>query len=54
MSDRASTSEFDLHTDGGVNTPLGADLKAIREALEWAGVEYIDGDRPRARLGRRK
>jgi predicted transcriptional regulator len=32
--------------ESGLMTPRPANLKAIREALEKAGVEFIDGDRP--------
>jgi transcriptional regulator with XRE-family HTH domain len=37
----------------GANTPRQADLEAIQAALERAGVELIDGDRPGVRLGKR-
>jgi len=36
--------------EAGVSAPREADLKAIREALERAGVELIDGDQPAVRL----
>jgi len=37
----------------GANGPRQADLDAIRAALERAGVEFIDGDRPGVWLGKR-
>ena len=30
--------------------PEPSDLEAIQSALEWAGVEFIDGDRLGVRL----
>jgi predicted transcriptional regulator len=32
--------------ESGLMTPRPANLKAIREALEKAGIEFIDRDRP--------
>ncbi|MFI5012607.1 MAG: helix-turn-helix domain-containing protein [Hyphomicrobiales bacterium] len=34
----------------GAGTPRPSDLEAIRRALERAGVEFTDGDRPGVRL----
>jgi predicted transcriptional regulator len=43
---RALIADF----ESGVATPRPADLLAMRQALEDAGVEFIDGDRPGVRL----
>jgi hypothetical protein len=34
----------------GVGTPEPRDLADIQSALEWAGIEFIDGDQPGVRL----
>jgi transcriptional regulator with XRE-family HTH domain len=34
----------------GLGMPEPRDLEKIKSALEWAGVEFIDGDRPGARM----
>jgi hypothetical protein len=45
--------KLDLDYVTGAGAPRQADLDAIRAALERAGVEFIDGDRPGVRLGKR-
>jgi hypothetical protein len=39
---------IDFETDAG--SPRDEDLDAMQDALERAGVEFIDGDRPGVRL----
>jgi hypothetical protein len=39
---------IDFETDAG--SPRDEDLDAMEDALERAGVEFIDGDRPGVRL----
>jgi hypothetical protein len=34
----------------GVGTAEPRDLAEIQSALEWAGIEFIDGDQPEVRL----
>jgi len=34
--------------------PEPSDLEAIQSALEWAGVEFINGDAPGVKLRKRK
>ena len=36
--------------EGGWGKPKPEDLASLRTALEWASVEFIDGDRPGVRL----
>jgi predicted transcriptional regulator len=36
--------------EAGIGIPRASDLQAIKAALERAGVEFIDGDRPGVRL----
>ena len=45
-----ATAIFDLEC--GVAAPSESNLQALRKALEWAGVEFIDGDRPGVRLSK--
>jgi|HubBroStandDraft_1064217.scaffolds.fasta_scaffold1271189_1 predicted transcriptional regulator len=38
--------------EAGSVAPRVSDLAAIRQALERAGVDFIDGDRPGVRMGK--
>ena len=38
----------------GVGMPEPSDLEAIQSALEWAGVDFINGDAPSVKLRKRK
>jgi transcriptional regulator with XRE-family HTH domain len=38
----------------GVGMPEPSDLEAIQSALEWAGVEFTNGDAPGVKLWKRK
>jgi predicted transcriptional regulator len=36
--------------EAGAGTPRPADFEAIQSALEWAGVEFTNGEQPGVRL----
>jgi transcriptional regulator with XRE-family HTH domain len=36
--------------EAGIATPSAATLDALQKALEHAGIEFLDGDRPGVRL----
>lgn len=47
-----ATTVWDCEAEHGVIRP--ADIDAMRKALENAGVEFIDGDRPGVRMADRR
>jgi len=51
LADRAGVSRATLtRFESEQGSPIGATLTVVRQALEAAGVEFIDGDAPGVRL----